>query len=162
MKAEFPWDVITDAAEAGFSLPRLFYQVQLSGENGEGECYADDGNPDYLRDKAVRSSDANLVSSRIAGGTEANPDGQDLHAPAIDIDLPCRIVPSSTPGHGHLYIDFPMPWRDYELLLRTMAMVGLVEPGYADASIAHGASFLRKPGVKRLVPRVAPTEVLDF
>ena len=37
-----------------------------------------------------------------------------MHRPILDIDLPAALIPSSTPGHYHLYIDKPMEWDRYE------------------------------------------------
>lgn len=84
--------------------------------------------------------DANLISSLCD-------DGQ--HAPAIDIDLPVHVVPSSTQGHYHLYFDKKMPWADYVKLLKVMTEVGLVEKGYYDASVKFKQSYLRLPHVKK-------------
>lgn len=71
------------------------------------------------------------------------------HLPALDIDLPCQLRPSSTPGHFHLLIDHPVRWCDYVDLLHALAACGIVEPGYVSASIERGATFLRLPGVKK-------------
>jgi len=71
--------------------------------------------------------------------------GEGVHLPTLDIDLPCQLRESS-PGHFHLYIDKPMSWSSYRMLLDVLASVGIIERGYADASINKGASCLRKPG----------------
>ena len=84
--------------------------------------------------------DANLISSLLENG---------MHAPAIDIDLPCHLVPSTNPGHYHLYFDKEMTWEQYEKLLTVMTEVGLVEKGYLDASRKFKQSYLRLPHVKK-------------
>jgi len=61
-------------------------------------------------------------------------------------------VPSSTPGHGHLYIDTILWWDEYEALLQAFAWSGLLEPGYAGASIRRRATHLRLPWVKKHEP----------
>ena len=71
------------------------------------------------------------------------------HAPAIDIDIPAYLIPSSTEGHSHLYFDVEVPWDKYANLLRALADAGIVERGYADASEANGFSVLRLPWVKK-------------
>ena len=67
----------------------------------------------------------------------------------IDIDLPVQVTPSSTEGHFHLVIDKTMSWEDYKLLLYALARVGIIEKGYAEASIAKGFSAIRLPWVKK-------------
>lgn len=82
----------------------------------------------------------NLISSLLENGN---------HAPAIDIDLPLHAVPSSTPGHFHLYFEKEMSWKDYEKLLRVMTEVGLVEKGFYEQSLKFQQSYLRLPYVKK-------------
>lgn len=89
----------------------------------------------------VPQSEANLVTSQIAGS--------DLHKPVIDIDLPAVLLPSSTPGHHHLFIDKPMSWETYVKLLDAMVEAGLVEPGYVNASVNRGYSSVRLPWVRK-------------
>lgn len=81
---------------------------------------------------------ANLVSSRLA-------DGQ--HAPALDLDLPCELIPSSTEGHYHLLIDKPITWWRYRVLLRVLVFVGLIERKYYRHSVHRGMTMLRLPGI---------------
>lgn len=85
--------------------------------------------------------EANLVSSLIDDGSFG---GGRNHAPVIDIDLPCRLVPSRTKGHFHLYIDASVPDVVYFDMLDAMARAGVVQRGYARASRDRGASFARK------------------
>lgn len=84
---------------------------------------------------------ANLISSLCDDG---------FHRPALDIDVPCRLVPSSTEGHCHLYFDdTPLTWEQYERLLRVLVDVGIIEAGFVDASVASGQTRLRLPHVKK-------------
>ena len=101
--------------------------------------------------------------------SEVNTFGAKRHAPVIDLDLPVRLIPSTTPGHFHLYIDRLMSAEDMFDLLDTMARVGLVEPGYAEVSRARGYSSVRLPWVKKDVPRLfcfrcqkAPSELDEY
>jgi hypothetical protein len=84
---------------------------------------------------------ANLVSSRIGDSK--------YHSPVLDIDMPCRLLPSSSPGHHHLYVDHPMEWDTYRLLLQSMAQAGLLEWGFVAASVEQGYSTVRAPWVKK-------------
>lgn len=81
--------------------------------------------------------EADLVSSDVDGGG--------YHLPVLDLDVPAQLVPSATPGHSHLYIDVRMPWDKYEALLLALAEAGIVERGFADASLRRGFSSVRVP-----------------
>ena len=104
---------------------------------GASANHSDDNADRYI---VADEDEANLVGSLLGNG---------MHAPAIDIDLPCELIESSTPGHFHLYIDHELTWEQYKLLLAVLADVGIVEPGYYRASVARGQTFLRKPGVTK-------------
>jgi hypothetical protein len=84
---------------------------------------------------------ANLVSSRIGESK--------YHSPVLDIDMPCQVLPSSSPGHHHLYIDHPMEWDTYRLLLQSMAQAGILEWGFVSSSVERGYSAVRTPWVKK-------------
>ena len=84
---------------------------------------------------------SNSVSSLVTG--------TGLHRPALDLDMGALLVQSSTPGHHHLYIDKQMPWGDYEKLLKVLAEVGIIQRGYADASIKRKRSRLRTPWTRK-------------
>lgn len=75
--------------------------------------------------------------------------GSDLHRPVLDIDFPVAVIPSSTPGHFHLYIDRPMPWAKYASLLEKLAEAGVIEEGYANVSTARKYTSVRLPWVKK-------------
>lgn len=84
---------------------------------------------------------ANLVTSATGSG--------DYHLPVLDLDVPHTLVPSSTPGHAHLYLDVAVPWDKYVRVLDAMAAAGLLEYGYVEASKNKGATMVRKPGVTK-------------
>jgi hypothetical protein len=102
---------------------------------------------------------ANLITSKVAGQPEpesADPWGGDVrHKPVIDIDLPVKVLPSSTEGHHHLFIDAEITWDEYVELLELLVRLALVEPGYVSASKDRGYSCVRLPWVKK-VPRPEP------
>jgi hypothetical protein len=87
----------------------------------------------------IRSA-ANLISSLCLDGN---------HRPVLDFDVPARYEPSTTPGHGHLYIDKPLTWAQYEQLLIVLGEVGILEKGYVGAALRRGATFVRPPWVKK-------------
>ena len=90
------------------------------------------------RTLGVPEEKANLVSSATGVG--------DWHLPVLDLDVPHRLVPSTTEGHSHLYIDVAVPWDKYVRLLEAMADAGILEHGYVSASIDKGATMVRLPG----------------
>lgn len=72
-----------------------------------------------------------------------------FHRPVLDLDFPAHVVPSSTPGHGHLYLDKVLKWSDYVKVLEVLGEVGILEPGYVSASIAREFTSVRLPWVKK-------------
>lgn len=101
-----------------------------------------------LRDR-VPLIEANSVGSRLISSdshhVRSPSDGIDWHKPVLDLDMDVMVLPSSTRGHHHLYIDKPMPWHDYSLLLKILGHVGILQKGYMYASEARAESFLRTP-----------------
>ena len=77
----------------------------------------------------------------------------DLHMPVIDLDLPCKLVPSGTPGHFHLYIDQPIPFALYRKMLDAMAEAGVVQWGFADATSKRGYGSVRHPDRPKVAGR---------
>lgn len=100
--------------------------------------------------EVVPESEANLVTSATGKG--------DWHLPVLDLDIPHKYVPSTTEGHGHLYLDAPVRWDDYRALLETLGRLGILEQGYVRASVAKGATMVRKPGVKKTQAEIDAAE----
>lgn len=92
---------------------------------------------------------ANLVTSRISA-FDQRIFGEHAHRLVVDLDVPAYLVPSSTPGHSHLFVDLVI-WDDetYFNLLDQLAAVGIVETNYANVSRAKGYSAVRLPWVKK-------------
>ena len=96
---------------------------------------------------------ANVMSSQYQGYVGLDwaeqPDDNDWHRPVLDLDLSAQLIPSSTPGHFHLFLDHAMRWDDYKALLGALAEAGIVEEGYVKASIERGHTAVRLPWVKK-------------
>ena len=60
-----------------------------------------------------------------------------------------ELVPSSTPGHSHLYLDVAVPWYAYVDLLRVMCQAGIVEEGFYSLSKHRGLTCVRLPWVQK-------------
>ena len=103
---------------------------------------------DYTADTQARVvvtdiAEANVISSLIPMiGTKR-------HYPVLDIDVPAVLVPSSTPGHSHLYIDQSVDDEDYWVLCEALAKVGILQPGYVSASKERGYTSVRLPWIKK-------------
>lgn len=69
--------------------------------------------------------------------------------PAIDLDVEHGWIQSTTPGHGHLYIDVPMRWWRYAILLYGLRQAGVIERGYFWWAMRRRATFVRRPGVRK-------------
>lgn len=113
--------------------------------------------------------EGNLVSSAVAKPILGIPDywqhtfAQTKHAPALDLDVPARLIESSTPGHYHLYIDVECEWAAYVRLLDAMVACNILEPNYVEACKRQGATFLRPPGVTKGVndSKPQPPDIME-
>lgn len=85
---------------------------------------------------------AQVITSRVAGKSNT-------HKLLLDIDIPAQLIPSSTPGHSHLYIDKEMSEEAWATLLFALSSAGIIEPGYMRASISRGFTALRLPWIKK-------------
>lgn len=86
--------------------------------------------------------EANLISSLTTEGK---------HRPNLDIDFPAELIPSSTPGHYHLYLNIDLTRQQYDKLIDVLEEVGIIERGIKKAYYARGMTLTRKPGVKKTV-----------
>lgn len=104
---------------------------------GESVGYAHPSEQVY---KPIGLEEANLVGSLAEDG---------LHYPVIDIDYPCKLVKSTTPGHYHLYIDYGMSWGKYKTILMALFKAGVIQPLWYETALAKKCSFVRPPWVKK-------------
>lgn len=95
-------------------------------------------NYDFAHEPAQFFEEADVITSE--GNT-----GSGQHYPVLDLDIPHQYYESTTPGHGHLYIDHPISWRDYKRLLRILARAGIIEEGYYSAALSRGYTSVRVP-----------------
>lgn len=97
---------------------------------------------------------ADLVSSHVAGT-------KDMHAPCLDIDYAAELLPSSTQGHYHLFLNRQMPWRRYKKLLKALRKADIIEEGYYKMSMKRRGTFLRVPEVLKTSSSRTPDEVAE-
>lgn len=119
----------------------LGYVAEFGDGSDRPETVLDVRRPDSIEK-------ANVVTSIDEGEFYGEP----MHRPVLDVDFPCKVIESSTPGHSHLFIDRPMSWATYSELIDALAKAGIIERGYANAVQARGLSAVRLPWVKKPVP----------
>lgn len=121
-------------------LPEFVRNHQLAtlGKIKEGE-YVNEAIP------TERLDEAEVITSNSKAETWRGV----MHRPVLDIDFPAALLPSSTPGHYHLFLDKKMSWQQYSRLLNVLSEVGIIEDGYADASNNREFSSVRLPWVKK-------------
>lgn len=72
-----------------------------------------------------------------------------FHRPILDLDFDAALIPSTSADHHHLYLDKVLTWSQYVKLLDVLAEVGIIEPGYRDASIAREFTSVRLPWITK-------------
>lgn len=136
----------------GHGLVNPFPDQKLEWVDFEAEVPYEVDRPSALTDDPGK---ATCVTSRMRGEPTPELDwllkhpDEVMHRPVLDIDIPIKVVPSSTPGHSHLFIDIAMSWGDYEKLLWALAAAGIVEEGYVHASVRRGHTSVRLPHVRK-------------
>lgn len=132
---------ITEAAPALSDLSA--YQHRYFSVNFEPGQDSDDPNqPESHRQADLEQ--AHTWSSELVDA-EGNRTG--YHTVMLDIDHPVRVLPSSTQGHYHLYIDVPVGDTEYFTLLDALSLAGIVEEGYVQASKVRAGTHLRLPWI---------------
>lgn len=99
----------------------------------------------------IDREEADLAEANVVSSEHRVSFGKPHHVVALDIDHAAWLIPSSTEGHSHLYIDVPggIPHEDYMELLDVLARCKVIEHGYASVSKSRGHSDLRLPWVSK-------------
>jgi hypothetical protein len=103
------------------------------------------GSSSTLGDKRELTMDiasADIITSALSSDPS-------YHTVMLDIDIPAKLVPSTTPGHSHLYIDTRLKWGQYEKLLIALADAKIIEQGYLGVSRKNMMTSLRLPWVRK-------------
>lgn len=100
---------------------------------------------EYVADnehKTVEGLDeANLISSKVKGTSR--------HKVILDLDFDAALLPSSTPGHHHLYLDKELTKEQMETLLFALLDAGIIAVGNMNQWLKFKAQYLRLPWVKK-------------
>lgn len=89
------------------------------------------------------------VMRRETPTTTRRSDSGVLSTVAVELVRPHTLVPSSTPGHAHLYLDIPMTWRTYRGLLWGLSTVDVIEHGFYQEALQREETVLPLPWVKK-------------
>lgn len=136
----------------GTDDPGLRQPVQLDYLDSDGESSDPECGAPWL---FAAPGEGNLTSSLPAGplpfvepveGGPVHRVESATHFPCFDLDFECRLVPSRSVGHWHLYLDQAVPADLYWKLLDVMAECGLVEPGWVRSGKARGFTSVRREG----------------
>lgn len=121
------------------TAPRTLHIANLAGDDyqqgGEDRPATDDLDA------------ANVVSSIASWGKPGQPWSR--HYPVLDLDIPAHLVPSSTPGHSHLYLDVEIDDEGYWTLCDALANAGILQPGYVSACKSRGYTSVRLPWIRK-------------
>jgi hypothetical protein len=101
------------------------------------------GSYNQAPDPAATENQANLI-----GSLDLDSVVKAQHYPVIDIDHDAYLLPSSTPGHHHLYIQHAVPHDEYLAMLDAMAAAGIVEEGFVNSARRRGQTYAIKPGLR--------------
>lgn len=115
----------------------FWWNKHVDAEDVAPGSYVDPAKQEYL---PATPEGANLIGSLGENG---------MHYPVIDLDVEIAVVPSSTEGHYHLYINHPLNWNQYNHLLHALKAVGLIQPNWFKTANHEKCSFVRPPWVKK-------------
>lgn len=91
--------------------------------------------------KPVDTGAGNLISSQLQSGG---------HSPILDLDFEAKLIPSSTPGRYHLYLDgVEMTDSEYQMLIECLVRVGVLEKGILRQYREKGGTFARPPWITK-------------
>lgn len=130
----------SDAGQRYAQFVKDLHKCEVSFSD-DSEAIETDNVAKILRDN-LSVTEANSVGSKVLMTSN-------MHKPVLDLDMDVLVVPSSTMGHQHLYINRELTWHDYSLLLNVLGHVGILQAGYVRASHARSESFLRTPWTRK-------------
>lgn len=130
---------MTDTLVSETMIPPIEGQLYCHVKNWHDSSSGESGLDETITTDITKG---NVIISMIA-------DKVTHHKLLIDLDLPAKLVPSTTEGHFHLYVDHEIEKDAYFNLLNALVGAGLVEPGYVRASEARGYTALRLPWIKK-------------
>lgn len=134
----------TEELRARFGLVLLKVQDMTVGRS----AYA----PRRKVDVVATIDHMNVFGSRLDNGN---------HVPLFDFDFPVELVPSSTPGHFHLYVSKEIGWEHYRDILLAMRRARLLDAGWVDSALEERCATIRPPHVMKEEALQKQLEYLD-
>lgn len=121
--------------------------------------WGDDNSDDKASNRPSDRTEVGLINEADVVGSARRGlmNGEARHDLVLDIDHPCWLIPSTTPGHYHLYVKLPgagMSNAQHADLLTALANAGVIEWGYASASTARGWTSVRLPWIEKIKRKV--------
>lgn len=133
-----------------FNRQRLFKVLRwVTGGDSAGFDKSMEPDPRKNLEVTTDLNEADIVTSEVVP-LFGFPNAVPKHMVMFDVDIPMVVIPSTTPGHNHVY--FPnthVSKNDLFNVLDALAGAGIVERGYAEASKARGFTALRLPWVRK-------------
>jgi hypothetical protein len=84
--------------------------------------------------------EAQLVSSLREDGS---------HALLLDLDMPAYLIPSSTPGKSHLYVDVRMTREQMMGVMLALENAGVIQSAWVHLTDERGQASLRTPWTRK-------------
>lgn len=139
-----------------------YLQPPIEGQIYQRVLHLDAYDAHNGREDTLDINEAQVITSRMKSYGMPISEYFDIteprHKVLLDIDVPAQLVPSSTPGHSHLYIDKELTERQWRVLIEALDYAGIIEPGYANASLQRGYTALRLPWVRKDRKVVKPSD----
>lgn len=163
LRSPFPNTVIGSTEEVALAKALserkwryVTHWTESADDNPEGED--PDSRPLADIDEANVVTSENWYYEEIR---EKNPNYDHVHLPVLDLDCRHTYIPSTTPGHGHLLLDVALNQEQFENLLNVLAECGILDYGYAKASLTRGYSAVRLPWIRKEVSLSDPWADLE-
>jgi hypothetical protein len=132
-----PWHI--DGEQAHAPVLDIDFEHEYTGAGQYGTIQHDllgNGTPPWWSKPRLALND--LMNSHFVVGDDE-----------IEIFAPHLYLPSSTPGHAHLYLDIAIKQSQFFKMLDLLAQMYLIEHGYHLASKHRGYSAVRCPWVRK-------------
>lgn len=99
-----------------------------------------------VEEMVAGDTEGQLREDPLGNLTSSSTKYPNTHMPVLDFDFPCRLIPSRTKGHWHLYIDMQVNWPALRNVLLALADAKIIQKGYADACIERRMTLVRTEG----------------